>query len=127
MTSTTATFASLMFAVAVVGFTATVESQDKAPAPVVEGQDQKSPTPHDSQENTAALPEGQEKTPGPTAPSPDKAPEPGGKQDQKSVVASEDRNYFHHGAIDLRGTLRAAWADVTGRETFVLNAAGAPT
>jgi len=111
MTSTTATFASLMFAVAVVGFTATVESQDKAPAPVVEGQDQKSPTPHDSQENTAAVPESQEKAPAPVAEdqdqksaalpesqgttpapkvkNPDKTPAPESSQDQKTVVASE--------------------------------------
>jgi hypothetical protein len=71
MKSTTATFASLMFAVAVVGFTATVESQDKAPAPVVEGQDQKPPTPHDA----AALPESQEKVPTPVAEDQGKAQE----------------------------------------------------
>src|SRR5256712_5071938 len=67
MTSITATLASLVLAVAGGGFTATVESQDKGPAPVVEGQDQKSPTPHDSQENTAAPPESQEKAPAPVA------------------------------------------------------------
>ncbi|PYN03296.1 MAG: hypothetical protein DME07_07040 [Candidatus Rokuibacteriota bacterium] len=89
MTSTASTFASLMLAVMVIGVAATADSQDRAPAPVVEGQDQKPSTPLESQENTAALPESQEKTPGPTAPSPDKASEPGGKQDQKSVVASE--------------------------------------
>lgn len=109
MKSTTATFASLVFAVAVVGFTATVESQDKAPAPVVEGQEQKPSTPHESQENTAALPESQEKAPAPVAEDqksaalpesqekapapkpevPDKTPPPASSQDQKAVVASE--------------------------------------
>ncbi len=111
MKSTTATFASLVFAVAVVGFTATVESQDKAPAPVVEGQDQKPPTPHESQENSAARPESQEKAPAPVAEDqdqksaalpesqgttpapklkiPDKTPAPESSQDQKTVVASE--------------------------------------
>ena len=111
MKSTTATFASLVFAVAVVGFTATVDSQDKAPAPVVEGQDQKPPTPHESEENSAARPESQEKAPAPVAEdqdqksaalpesqgttpapkvkNPDKTPAPESSQDQKTVVASE--------------------------------------
>src|SRR6266850_1294389 len=104
MKSTAATFASLMLAVAVVGFTATVESQDKAPTPVVEGQDQKPPTPHESQEkapapvaedqgkteeNTAALPESQEKASAPKPEVPDKTPPPGSSEDQKAAVASE--------------------------------------
>src|SRR6267378_3208972 len=29
-----------------------------------------------------------------------------------AVVASEDRNFYSHGGIDVRGTLRALWADV---------------
>src|SRR2546423_15475066 len=85
-----------MFAVMVVGLAATADSQDKAPAPVVEGQDQKpsSPdkapteavvegqdqkpaTPLDSQANTAGLPESQERAPAPKPESPDQAPAPG--------------------------------------------------
>ena len=31
----------------------------------------------------------------------------------KAVLAAEDRNFYHHGAIDLGSTARAAWADVT--------------
>ena len=102
----TSAFASLMFAVMVVGLAATADSQDKAPAPVVEGQDQKPSsldkappeavvegqdrkpaTPLDSQANTAVLPESQERAPAPKPESPDKAPAPG--EDQKSVVATE--------------------------------------
>jgi hypothetical protein len=83
MKSTTATFASLVLAVAVVGFTATVESQDKAPAPVVEGQDQKASTPFQSQE----------KTPGPTpVESQDKAAAPVVEgQDQKPSTPLESQ------------------------------------
>ena len=29
-----------------------------------------------------------------------------------AIVATEDPNFFHHGGVDLRGVLRAAWADV---------------
>lgn len=32
-----------------------------------------------------------------------------------AVVATEDRNFFHEGAISPRGILRAAWADLRGR------------
>ncbi len=32
----------------------------------------------------------------------------------EAVVAAEDRNFFHEGGISLRGTLRAAWADLRG-------------
>src|SRR5213082_201094 len=83
----TLAFASLMFAVMVVGLAATADSQDKAPAPVVEGQDRKPSTPLNSQANTAVLPESQERAPAPKPESPDKAPAPG--EDQKSVVATE--------------------------------------
>ncbi|MEA2476658.1 MAG: hypothetical protein QOC87_857 [Actinomycetota bacterium] len=31
----------------------------------------------------------------------------------EGVIASEDRNYFNHGGIDLKGIIRAAWADLT--------------
>src|SRR5881397_888356 len=67
----TSTLASLVFAVTVIGFSATADSQDKAPAPVVEGQDQ-------SQATTAAPPETEEKIPAPTVETPDKAPAPEG-------------------------------------------------
>jgi hypothetical protein len=101
MKSTTATLASLVLAVAVVGFTATVESQDKAPAPVVEGQDQTPPNPHESQETSAApvaedqdqksaaLPKSQGTTPAPKLEIPDKTPPPESSQEQKAVVPSE--------------------------------------
>ena len=29
-----------------------------------------------------------------------------------AIVATEDPNFFHHGGVDLRGILRAVWADV---------------
>ena len=29
-----------------------------------------------------------------------------------AIVATEDPNFFHHGGIDMRGILRAVWADV---------------
>jgi penicillin-binding protein 1A len=32
----------------------------------------------------------------------------------QAVISSEDRNYYHHGGVDLRGIARAAWADITG-------------
>src|SRR5437879_7518974 len=31
----------------------------------------------------------------------------------KAVLAAEDRNFYHHGAIDPLSTARAAWVDVT--------------
>ncbi len=31
---------------------------------------------------------------------------------KEAVIADEDRNYYHHGGVDLRGTLRAVWADI---------------
>src|SRR5438309_451233 len=31
----------------------------------------------------------------------------------KAVLAAEDRNFYHHGAIDPLATARAAWVDVT--------------
>ncbi|MGH7777231.1 MAG: transglycosylase domain-containing protein [Candidatus Dormibacterales bacterium] len=31
---------------------------------------------------------------------------------KEAVVADEDRNFYHHGGVDLRGTLRAAWDDI---------------
>jgi penicillin-binding protein 1A len=32
----------------------------------------------------------------------------------EAVISSEDKNYFKHGGVDLRGIVRAAWADITG-------------
>ncbi|MEA2486346.1 MAG: hypothetical protein QOD46_1457, partial [Actinomycetota bacterium] len=32
----------------------------------------------------------------------------------QAVISSEDKNYFRHGGVDLRGIVRAAWADITG-------------
>ena len=29
-----------------------------------------------------------------------------------AVIAAEDRNFYEHGGVDLRGTMRALWADV---------------
>jgi penicillin-binding protein 1A len=31
---------------------------------------------------------------------------------KEAVIADEDRNFYHHGGVDLRGTLRALWSDV---------------
>jgi penicillin-binding protein 1A len=31
---------------------------------------------------------------------------------KKAVLAGEDRRYYEHGGVDLRGTLRALWADL---------------
>jgi membrane peptidoglycan carboxypeptidase len=33
-----------------------------------------------------------------------------------AVVASEDRNFYSHGGVDLRGTLRALWTDIESGE-----------
>jgi penicillin-binding protein 1A len=32
----------------------------------------------------------------------------------QAIISSEDKNYFKHGGVDLRGIVRAAWADITG-------------
>src|SRR2546430_261774 len=32
----------------------------------------------------------------------------------QAVVSAEDRNFFHHGGVDVRGSARAFWADVHG-------------
>jgi penicillin-binding protein 1A len=34
----------------------------------------------------------------------------------QAVVAAEDKDYYEHGGISLRGILRAAWANLTGGE-----------
>jgi penicillin-binding protein 1A len=34
---------------------------------------------------------------------------------KEAVVADEDRNYYHHGGVDLRGTVRALWEDLRNR------------
>src|SRR5205823_7036563 len=31
---------------------------------------------------------------------------------KKAVVAAEDRRFYKHGGVDVRGTLRAMWADL---------------
>jgi len=31
-----------------------------------------------------------------------------------AVIAAEDRNFYEHGGVDIRGTLRALWADIRG-------------
>ena len=33
-----------------------------------------------------------------------------------AVIAAEDQNFYEHGGVDMRGTLRALWADVRGRQ-----------
>src|SRR5205085_9268217 len=38
-----------------------------------------------------------------------------GKYAAPAVLAAEDRNFYHHGAIDLASTLRALWVDITNR------------
>src|SRR3989475_3840153 len=36
-----------------------------------------------------------------------------GKYPPAAVIAAEDRNFYHHGAIDLQSTARAVWVDLT--------------
>jgi membrane peptidoglycan carboxypeptidase len=36
-----------------------------------------------------------------------------GKYGPAAVIAAEDRNFYHHGAIDLQSTARAVWVDLT--------------
>ena len=33
-----------------------------------------------------------------------------------AVIASEDKDYYEHGGVSIRGIIRAAWANVTGGE-----------
>jgi len=33
-----------------------------------------------------------------------------------AVVAAEDRDYYEHGGVSIRGIVRAAWANLTGGE-----------
>src|SRR3546814_230864 len=35
---------------------------------------------------------------------------------EQAVVAAEDRSFYSHGGVDVRGTLRALWADIRNRE-----------
>lgn len=35
---------------------------------------------------------------------------------KQAVVSAEDRNFYKHGGIDLRGSVRALWADVRNQE-----------
>src|SRR5262249_46688145 len=34
---------------------------------------------------------------------------------KEAIIADEDRNYYHHGGVDLRGTLRAIYTDIRNR------------
>ena len=34
----------------------------------------------------------------------------------QAVIAAEDRNFYSHSGVDVRGTLRALWADIRNRE-----------
>jgi penicillin-binding protein 1A len=36
---------------------------------------------------------------------------------KEAIIADEDRNYYHHGGVDLRGTARAIWADLRSGAT----------
>jgi penicillin-binding protein 1A len=36
---------------------------------------------------------------------------------KQAVIAGEDRRFYQHGGIDLRGTMRALWADITNGGT----------
>ncbi|MDP9223749.1 MAG: transglycosylase domain-containing protein [Actinomycetota bacterium] len=33
---------------------------------------------------------------------------------KEAVISSEDKNYYKHGGVDLKGIIRAGWADITG-------------
>src|SRR5207302_8968547 len=35
---------------------------------------------------------------------------------KKAVISAEDRNFYEHGGVDLRGSIRAFWADVRGQK-----------
>jgi penicillin-binding protein 1A len=35
---------------------------------------------------------------------------------EDAVIAAEDRSFYSHGGVDVRGTLRALWADLRNRE-----------
>jgi len=35
---------------------------------------------------------------------------------KQAVIAAEDRSFYSHGGVDVRGTLRALWADLRNRE-----------
>jgi len=38
-----------------------------------------------------------------------------GKYPPAAVIAAEDRNFYHHGAVDVPSTARAVWVDLTSR------------
>ena len=35
---------------------------------------------------------------------------------KKAVISAEDRNFYQHGGVDIRGSVRAFWADVRGQK-----------
>ena len=35
---------------------------------------------------------------------------------KQAVIAAEDRNFYEHGGVDVRGIIRAFWADYRNRE-----------
>src|SRR5947207_3045576 len=35
---------------------------------------------------------------------------------KKAVISAEDRNFYTHGGVDIRGSVRAFWADVRGQK-----------
>lgn len=37
---------------------------------------------------------------------------------KEAVISDEDHNYYKEGGVDLRGTIRAAWADIRNRATL---------
>jgi membrane peptidoglycan carboxypeptidase len=38
-----------------------------------------------------------------------------GRYTPAATIAAEDRNFYHHGGVDLGSTLRALWVDITSR------------
>lgn len=36
---------------------------------------------------------------------------------KEAVIADEDRNFYHEGGVDLKGVIRAAWADIRNKAT----------
>jgi len=38
-----------------------------------------------------------------------------GKYAPAATIAAEDRNFYHHGGVDVGSTLRALWVDITSR------------
>jgi len=85
------TCAALMSAFVVIGLAATIESQDKAPAPAVERQEpQPAPTVESPDKPSAPTVESPDKTSTPTVAIPDKTPPPAVESQERKPAAAPD-------------------------------------